>query len=87
MGEDEHPRKEWGKLSLEEINQVKREQCAKCKYFSRKHGGNNSQTVEITSRTCDYFFVIGHCRLCDPRDCVKEGKFVPREIKRRVKKK
>ena len=66
--------KAWAELSQAEVAALKRKQCCKCAYFSR------NGTTDLLNATCDYILdevrnPKGHRRPCEPRDCVKEGKF------------
>ena len=65
----ERPRKKWGELTIDEINRIKETQCAKCKWFSSGVTGYRG------SSTCDYILMNDRRRGCDPRDCVKKGRF------------
>ena len=69
--------KPWHMLTRAEINQHKREVCRHCEYLT---------TGEyIKNRTCEYGLMTGHSRLCSPFDCIRLGKFKPREGSRRGK--
>ena len=65
----ERSRKRWGELTTDEINRIKEIQCAKCKWFSSGVTGYRG------SSTCDYILMNDLRRGCDPRDCVKKGRF------------
>lgn len=64
-------------MTVQEINELSRTQCANCKYYS-----SDSQTSAV-AKPCDYIGITGHRRGCDPRDCVKEGIFEYAEKKKR----
>lgn len=76
--------KAWAELSQAEVAALKRKQCCKCAYFSR------NGTTDLLNATCDYILdevrnPKGHRRPCEPRDCVKEGKFEYAATKKRRK--
>ena len=65
----ENKRKPWKKLTPQEIQNLTNRQCTDCKFYPKSNGTSGKM------QTCDYIFMVGHSRGCDPRDCVKEGKF------------
>lgn len=64
-------------MTTAEINELSRTQCSRCKYYPKE---NQTHTV---AKPCDYIGIVGHRRGCDPRDCIKEGKFELAESKRK----
>nr|DAK83098.1 MAG TPA: hypothetical protein [Caudoviricetes sp.]DAO07857.1 MAG TPA: hypothetical protein [Caudoviricetes sp.] len=64
-------RKSWGFLSEAEINVLKKNQCMKCRYFSKTSKNNTFLATSV----CNYILNKGHSRKCDPRDCIKSGRF------------
>lgn len=69
-------RKPWREMTPAEITELKKRQCIKCAYFSQAPCDRRNDTY-VANKTCDYLITVGHSRGCDPRDCVKEGKFKP----------
>ena len=65
----ENKRKPWIKLTPQEIQNLTNCQCTDCKFYPKSNGTSGKM------QPCDYIFMVGHSRGCDPRDCVKEGKF------------
>ncbi len=74
-------RKPWQFLTEQEITNLKKQQCDKCKYFSK----NRKSTTFYATATCNYILEEKHSRKCDPRDCIKKGRFEPRKRGRRKK--
>ena len=75
----ENKRKPWIKLTPQEIQNLTNRQCTDCKFYPKSNGTSGKM------QPCDYIFMVGHSRGCDPRDCVKEGKFVYAATKKRRK--
>lgn len=73
-------RKPWGLLSEAEINVLKKNQCMKCRHFSKTSKNNTFLATSV----CNYILNEGHGRKCDPRDCIENGRFKKR-IGRRKK--
>ena len=61
----------------EELKELKKSQCVKCAYFM---GG---KSLDWDKRTCGYINYMGHCRGCDPFECVEKGIF---KEKKRIRK-
>lgn len=72
--------KPWDEMTEKEIIRLKRNQCIKCKYFTR------ISTDSIAGGTCDYIGIVGHRRGCSPLECVAKGIFKKKE-KNHVRKK
>ena len=62
-------RKPWRELKSTEIIVLKRRQCSKCDYYSKR------ENALSTNASFDYMLIVEHSRGCDPRDCVKNGIF------------
>lgn len=75
----ENKRKPWIKLTPQEIQNLTNRQCTDCKFYPKSNGTSGKK------QPCDYIFMVGHSRGCDPRDCVKEGKFEYAATKKRRK--
>ncbi len=70
-------RKPWKDMTQAEISSLTKRQCMDCLYYPRQKG------TTTALQPCDYLFVTGQSRGCDPRDCIKEGKFEYAEKKKR----
>ena len=55
--------RDWKDYSVDEINEIKKEKCQKCRYAAC-HGG-----TDISGVTCDYLLRTGVRRPCRPEDC------------------
>lgn len=70
--------KPWGRLTLGEINNIKRKYCVNCGYAGRY--GVADSDKNISQMTCDYILITGHRRGCRPDAC---DKFIQHDGKRR----